>query len=101
MKKILKIEDFSLSLFWDIDKSKLDFDKNRRFVIERSLMQGTLSDWQVIKRYYGKTIIKKESMQIRYLDNQTLSFCSTYFKEPIQNFRCYALKQLNPTHWNY
>ncbi len=101
MKKELKIEDFSASLFWDIDKKQLDFEKNRRFVIERVLTHGTLPDWFLIKNHFGKTIIKEESMQMRYLDKQTLSFCASYFNEPINNFRCYILKQLNPSHWNY
>jgi uncharacterized protein (UPF0262 family) len=101
MKKQISVSDFSASLFWDIDKTKLDFKKNRRFIVERTLMHGTLSDWFLLKEYYGKAIIKAESMQIRYLDKQTLSFCVTYFNESIQNFRCYTLRQSNPSHWDY
>ena len=101
MKKELKIEDFSASLFWDIDKTKLDFEQHKRFIIERTLMRGTLSDWFLLKAYYGKGTIKKESMQVRYLDKQTLSFCAAYFNQSIENFRCYILKQSNPSHWDY
>lgn len=101
MKKELKISDFSASLFWDIDKSKLDFEANKRFVIERTLMRGTLSDWHLIKAYYGKEVIKAESMQVRYLDKQTLAFCAAYFQESIENFRCYTFRQLNLSHWDY
>ncbi|NJO92625.1 MAG: hypothetical protein HC831_29425 [Chloroflexia bacterium] len=101
MKKEYSIEDFSPSLFWDVDKKQLSFEQHQRFIIERTLTHGTLSDWFLIKDYYGKAIIKAESMQIRYLDNQTLSFCAAYFNESIQNFRCYKLKQSNPSHWNY
>jgi hypothetical protein len=97
----LNVDDFSASLFWDIDKTKLDFKKNQRFVIERALTHGTLADWFLIKNHYGKNLIKAESMQIRYLDKQTLSFCAAYFNESIQNFRCYILKQSNPSHWDY
>lgn len=101
MKKELKVADFSASLFWDIDKTQLDFEKNRRYVIERTLMRGTLSDWFLIKNHYDKALIKAESMQMRYLDKQTLSFCAAYFNEPIENFRCYILKQSTPSHWDY
>lgn len=100
-KTALNVADFSASLFWDIDKTQLDFEKNRRFVIERTLMRGTLSDWFLIKKHYGKALIKAESMQARYLDKHTLSFCAAYFNEPIQHFRCYILKQSNHTHWDY
>jgi hypothetical protein len=101
MKKELKVEDFSPSLFWDVDKTQLDFEKNKRFVIERTLTHGTLSDWFLIKGYYGKPTIKAESMQVRYLDKQTLAFCAAYFNESIHNFRCYILRQSNPSHWDY
>jgi hypothetical protein len=101
MKKELKVEDFSASLFWDVDKTQLDFEKNKRFVIERTLTHGTLSDWLLLKAHYGKPTIKAESMQVRYLDKRTLAFCAAYFNEPINNFRCYILKQSIPSHWDY
>ncbi len=41
MKKELKIEDFSPSLFWDIDKTQLDFEKNAAHVVEKALNRGT------------------------------------------------------------
>ncbi len=86
-KKTLRIEDFSPSLFWDVDKTQVDFEKHRRFVIERTLTHGTLDDWFLIKRYYGKAAIKQEAMQVRYLDKRTLAFCAAYFHESIENFR--------------
>ena len=100
-KTFIDINDFSSSLFWDTDKTKLDLHKHQRFIIERTLTHGTLSDWFLIKKQYSKEVIKSESMQIRYLDPITLNFCATYFHEPIQNFRCYILQQSNPTHWDY
>lgn len=99
--KQLKIDDFSASLFWDVDKTTLDVEQQKRFIIERTLMHGTLSDWFLIKKYYGKAAIKEASMQIRYLDKQTLAFCAAYFQEPLQNFRCYTLRQSSPSHWDY
>ncbi|MBL7804906.1 MAG: hypothetical protein JNL02_14290 [Saprospiraceae bacterium] len=100
-KHQLKIEEFSPSLFWDVDKTTLDVERHQRFIIERTLTHGTLSDWFLIKKYYGKTAIKAASMQVRYLDKQTSAFCATYFHEPLQNFRCYTFKQSNPSHWDY
>ena len=100
-KDTLKIEDFSPSLFWDVDKTTLDVERHRRFIIERTLTHGTLNDWLLIKKHYGKDTIKAESMQVRYLDKQTLAFCAAYFHEPLQNFRCYKLRRSNPSHWDY
>jgi hypothetical protein len=99
--KQVKIEDFSPSLFWDVEVATLDLERHRRFIIERTLTNGTLSDWFLIKAYYGKATIKAESMQMRYLDKQTLAFCAAYFHIPLQDFRCYTLKRSNPSHWDY
>lgn len=101
MKTQINLSDFSPSLFWDMDKTSLDLEKHKRFIIERTLTHGTLSDWFLIKKLYGKRTIKKEAMNIRYLDKQTLHFCAAYFNELIENFRCYILQQSNPTHWDY
>ncbi len=53
MKKEFDITDFSSSLFWDVDKTQLNFEKHRRFIIERTLTHGILADWFLIKSYYG------------------------------------------------
>ncbi|MCE2822548.1 MAG: DUF6922 domain-containing protein [Bacteroidota bacterium] len=100
-EKKLSIEDFSPALFWDVNKATLDPERHRRFIIERALTHGTLSDWFMVKDYYGKDLIKAESLEIRYLDRQTLAFCSAYFDEPLENFRCYKLRQSSPSHWDY
>jgi len=68
MKKEITVADFSASLFWDIDKTKLDFEKNKRFVIERTLTHelpmlytetvepGTLG---LLKRLMGDEALRK------------------------------------------
>lgn len=99
--KSVSIADFSSALFWDVDKTTLSFEKHRRFIVERTLTHGTLSDWFLIKKIFGKAVIKSEITKVRYLDKLTLHFCSAYFKLPIQNFRCFTLQQLNLTHWDY
>ena len=94
-------EQFSNYLFWDTVKTKIDFEKNKPYVIERVLSHGMLSDWELIKKLYGKQLIKEEVLKLRYLDKYSLNFCAAYFNEPISNFRCYKLAQSNPTHWVY
>ena len=91
----------SKHIFWDIDKSTLDFNKHSRFIIERVLTHGNLSDWKSIKLYYGLDKIKEESLQIRSLDKKTLNLLSLILKTPIENFRCYTQTQSTNTHWNY
>ena len=101
MNKTITPNDFSNYLFWDTDKSQLDLDKQKRYVIERVLSHGMLSDWYLIKKLYDKDTMKKEVLQMRYLDRYALSFCVAYFDEPKIHFRCYTWEQSNPSHWDY
>lgn len=88
--------NYSRSIFWDVEVDRLDPKQHATFIITRVLMRGTLADWSQIKKQYGHDEIKLAALQTRYLDDLTLSFCSIYFNEPKENFRCYTLKQLNP-----
>ena len=87
------------SLFWDVNYDTIQWNRNYRFVIERVLERGTFYEWQEIKRCYGLEKIKEAALQARWLDNTTLSFCSSYFHIPAEQFRCYTLKSLNPAPW--
>jgi hypothetical protein len=101
MNQTITPNDFSNYLFWDTDKSQLDLDKQKRYVIERVLSHGMLSDWHLIKKLYDIETMRKEVLQMRYLDRYALSFCVAYFDEPKTNFRCYTWEQSNPSHWSY
>ena len=100
-KKQLTIEDFSPSLFWDVDKTTLDFEKNAIHVIEKTLSRGSWEDFKTALNYYGwdrtAALIKK----IRYLDKQTTQFVSVYFQIPLTELRCYIWRQSTPSHWDY
>lgn len=93
--------NFSPNLFWDTDETTLDLEKNARFIIERVLMRGRLSDWWTLYRLYGPERIKVEAMKIRYLDKVTLSFCSSFFNVPKSKFRCYRQPQSIQQLWQY
>lgn len=94
--------ELSAFLFWDVDKEKIDYQKSARFVIERVKTLGLLSDWFEIKNFYGLDKIKDEAMQIRYLDDVTLNFCSQFFNEKKELFRCYTFQQSGYHQlWNY
>ena len=89
------------SLFWDVDISDIDYEKNARQIIERVITRGSLEDWFAIKAYYGRERIKEEVVAIRYLDKLSLNFCSKYFNIPKENFRCYNTPQSIQELWNY
>ena len=58
--------NFSKNLFWDVDATGLNKQKHRRFIIERVLTRGRMSDWWVLIQLYSFLIIKREIVQIRY-----------------------------------
>lgn len=87
-------------LFWDTDISKIDWEIHASYVIERVLTRGGLKDWSEIKRFYGLECIKKEVLDLRYLDDLTLNFCSIIFKVPKTEFRCYTTIPFTQTLWN-
>ena len=96
-----RVESFSPHLFWDTDKTTIDFDKHKKYVVENVLTHGMLSDWQLIVNLYGREAIKTIALNLRHLDDRTLYFCAAYFKEPLNQFRCYTIKQSNLKHWDY
>ena len=95
------MKNFSNNLFWDIEETELDTEKNRRFIIERVLSRGKMSDWWALVKLYSLDTIKKEVVQIRYLDKVTLNFCSTFFHIPKTQFRCYNQPQSIQKLWQY
>lgn len=101
LSKVISHADFSSYLFWDVDRAKIDFAKSKAYVIDRVLSHGMLSDWETIKAYYGKDVIRDVALNMRYLDKRTLHFCVAYFDVPIEQFRCYKYGLSNPGHWNY
>lgn len=98
-KKILnKLSDH---LFWDIDISEIDIEKNSRFIIKKVLQYGLYTDWKLLKQLYGIDFITKVASQISDLDKRTASFLSVVGDLPKQNFKCYSTKPSTPQHWNF
>jgi hypothetical protein len=64
----------SKRVFWDIDFSSLDYQKDRFYIIERVMNYGLWNDFIEIVRFYGKNIIKQEIVQSAYLKKMSLIF---------------------------
>lgn len=52
MKKPFTIEDFSPSLFWDVDKETLDFEEHAVHVVEKTLSRGSWEDFKTALDYW-------------------------------------------------
>lgn len=92
------LPDFRSGLFWDTDITKIDWEKNAGSVIARTFMYGMMHDFEVLKNLYGWPRIQAELMQVRYLDQATLSFAANLFDIQKQDFRCFKFQQSSPTH---
>lgn len=100
MSKKYTINDLSEFLFWDMDKSAIDFKKSKKSIIYKVLEYGTTNDWKIIKEVYGLEDIKKVAITFRSLDPVTLAFLTNYFQLNKTDFRCYTNKLSVQNFWN-
>ena len=91
----------SQTLFWDVDRRQIDFDKQAAFFIQRVREYGEFNDWKAIVSYYGLPRIVEECKQLRTLDPVCLSFICCISHTCPEEYRCYHTAQSNPTPWNY
>ncbi len=93
--------NLSESLFWDLDITKLDEQKNKRMIIERVFSRGDIGDLKAIMEFYGLAVIKKEIVKAGYLDDKTLKWVSDFLDIPLKKFKCHSRKRSTHVHWNY
>ncbi len=96
----MKPMGFSENLFWDVDPKTLEMEQHAAFILTRVLDYGTWNDWLIVREYFTKEQIRETMLHIRCLSAKSLNFISLYTKTPIQEFRCYTLRQSQPTPWN-
>ena len=90
---------FPKNLFWDVDYKEIDWEKNKRWVIERVLLRGSLKDFKEMNRFYTMQEVKDSIIRIRYLDDKTLNFASNFYDIPKEKFQCFILKQSGLQLW--
>jgi hypothetical protein len=91
--------DFPENLFWDVDFKDIDWEKNKRWVIERVLLRGGWEEFKELNRFYSEEEIKANIIKIRYLDSKTLNFASNFYGIPKEQFQCFILKQSGLQLW--
>ena len=94
------IKQFTDNLFWDTDTTKLDLNEYPVYVIQRVLEYGEMQDWRLINRIYGLPKIVEVCKGLRTLDPVCLSFICAISHTKKEDYRCYRIKQSNPTLWN-
>ncbi|MCO6462382.1 MAG: hypothetical protein J5I59_13345 [Saprospiraceae bacterium] len=93
------IKQFSPNLFWDCDPADLDFDRHKEQIILRVLGYGVMSDWRLVRKIYSLDTIRETCVKARYIDDVSLSFLCLLLDLKKSDFRCYTMKQSNPSYW--
>lgn len=100
-EKVIRMENYSPHLFWDVDKKDLILNQYKELLVKRVLGYGTMSDRKQINLDLGLKQITLIALQIRDLDPKGANLISLLSGIPIEEFRCYTFQQLNPGRWNF
>jgi len=87
---------FEKRIFWDVNFEQIDYDAKANFVIERVFERGDVEDIRQCRRYYGDEKVTEALLKAKYLPLHTIHFASAVIDKPLNEFRCYILRQLNP-----
>jgi hypothetical protein len=92
---------FEKRIFWDVDFEKIDYDAKANFVIERVFERGDVEDIRQCRRYYGDDKVTEALLKAKYLPLHRIHLASAVIDKPLNEFRCYILRQLNPELFPY
>ena len=92
---------FQKRIFWDVDFEKIDYDAKANFVIERVFERGDVEDIRQCRRYYGDKQVTDALLKAKYLPLHTIHYASAMIDRPLEDFRCYTLRLLNPELFPY
>jgi len=92
---------FERRIFWDVNFDKLDYDKRANFVIERVFDRGDVEDIRQCRRYYGDRKVREALLNAKFLMEHTIYLAAAVVDKPLEDFRCYKLRQLNPGLYPY
>jgi hypothetical protein len=92
---------FEKRIFWDVDFEKLDYDKKANFIIERVFERGDVEDIRNCRRYYGDEKVAQALLNAKFLPETRMYLAAAILDRPLEDFRCYRLRQLNPELFPY
>ena len=87
---------FNKRIFWDINFEQIDYDAKANFVIERVFERGDVDDIRQCRRYYGDEKVTTTLLNTKFLPEHRIHLASAVTGKPLNEFRCYILRLLNP-----
>ena len=100
-KTLPKISDLSPHLFWEYDISMLDWEKDKKLIIQRVLELWLGTDWEILKKTYGLDKIVEVAKNIKSLDDISANYLVIISDSSITNFAYYTQKQFLPHFTGY
>ena len=88
---------FEKRIFWDVNFEALDYDAKANFIIERVFDRGDVQDIRNCRRYYGDEKVTDVLLNVKFLRESRIHLASAIINKPLTDFKCYILRQLNPT----
>ncbi|KKU80832.1 MAG: hypothetical protein UY09_C0052G0009 [Parcubacteria group bacterium GW2011_GWA2_47_8] len=79
---------FRPELFWDVDVSKMDYEKSAKFIIGRVFDFGDVEDIKSATQYYGIHQLKTTAMKHVFASPKHLNFWSTILDIPLSQLSC-------------
>jgi hypothetical protein len=92
---------FNRRIFWDTDFDNLDYDLYANSVIERVFDRGDVEDIRQCRRYYGDGKVAEALINAKFLMEHRMDLAAAVINKPLEDFRCYKLRQLNPGLYPY
>ena len=87
------LSELSPHIFWNCDKNKLDYKKNRDIIIERIIKYGLENDIIIMWKLYSRRVIKKVAINIDVLENMRILYYCSMLDIKEEDFKCYRKKQ--------
>jgi hypothetical protein len=92
---------FNKRIFWDVAFDDIDYEAKANFVIERVFERGDVDDIRNCRRFYGDDKVSDVLLNAKFLPETRMYLASAVIDRPLTDFRCYKLRQLNPTFFPY
>jgi len=86
------LSKFTNGLFWNFDKDKLDYIKNKDLIIEQVIEAGLEDDEILMWKLYGYDDIKRVAVNIEYLEHCKLVYTAFVLKIKEEEFKSYGKK---------
>jgi len=84
------------SIFWDVNPDKMDFQKRKRFVIERVFERGNEAEITEIIRFYGREDCSYIIKTARSLMKSAVINAERYLKLKKEELKCYTTSTQKP-----